>query len=146
MRKVSYVSGTESSAGGERSHLLRDNPQALNHSGDLQRSTMSRGDYADFQMSDLGPLFVIAHNQASCGSACYKTTNPYGGGAPETSSAESLFPGQTFPNISLLYLQQHGIGLSEVEHRPSSGYKLVSRCVMVLKSYHFNWALYDFLS
>ena len=48
VKEDSDVSGTESAAGGEGSHLLYDNPLALNHGHDLQWSRISPRDYADF--------------------------------------------------------------------------------------------------
>lgn len=44
VKRVSHASGTESAAGGERSHLLYGNPSALNHSRDLQWSRISHRD------------------------------------------------------------------------------------------------------
>lgn len=44
VKEVSDVSGTESAAGGERSHLLYGNPLALNHNSDLQWSQISHRD------------------------------------------------------------------------------------------------------
>lgn len=48
VKEVSDVIGTESAAGGERSHLLYDNPSAANHGRDLQWSRISHGDYSEF--------------------------------------------------------------------------------------------------
>lgn len=85
-KEVSGVSGTESAAGGERSHLLYGNPSALNHSGDLPWSRISHGDYTDLKCVTQGHFFVIAHKQAS---------------------TDDAFWGRSLSPLDLNYAQQH---------------------------------------
>lgn len=66
--EVSDVSGTESTAKRERSHLLYNNPLAPNHGHDLQWSRISHRDYTDLKCVTQGHFFLIAHIQTSSAS------------------------------------------------------------------------------
>lgn len=57
MEEVSDVSGTESTAKRERSHLLYNNPLAPNHGHDLHWSRISHRDYTDLKCVTQGHFF-----------------------------------------------------------------------------------------
>lgn len=83
----SDVSGAEPAAAGERSHLLYDNPLALNQCHDSQWSCISHGDYIDFQMCDLGPPFCYRAQTGLLHLLVLQNNDPLW---------RFFFPGQTF--------------------------------------------------